>query len=349
MKKQWTRHGVVAVLAMGLMGSMYGCSEEDNGAAGLAGPDGTTIAAVAVPTLAEIQSAVDLETVQVPPMENNLGHWRERNGRQNLEEPAPITFLRESGSVLSSDQMVLLINTVADRYDAAISSRVENGEGRPGFRGRGRGNRSGQGQGQFQRGGGNGKRGGLFSELDLSEEQQEAMKALREAQRNEQGESIHAQLKAGTISAEQARDLMKEKRLAREAALAEILDADQLAKLEELHRAKEIERATKKLENTGDFMDKKLGVLTDILQLTESQVSSASAIMETAKTATQAMLNTIIESGLPKEEAFYQGYQIRTEAKAALEGILTEDQLEVFATLQERMPKKRGGKGGRGR
>ena len=73
--------------------------------------------------------------------------------------------------------------------------------------------------------------------LDLSEEQQAALAALREESRQAHLE-IRGQVREGILTREEARPLLEAQRAARQASLAEILTPEQLARLQELKAAR---------------------------------------------------------------------------------------------------------------
>jgi Spy/CpxP family protein refolding chaperone len=196
----------------------------------------------------------------------------------------------------------------------------------------GRGERGGRGGH-----GGPGEPGlGIWAELDLTPEQQEALTALLETHR-ETMRGLREDLRAGSITREEFHAAALEQREALEAEVREILTDEQEARLEELRCERRAERAAEQLERLGDHLEVKIDFLTRVLALDEAQQTELRSILEGSLDRMRDLLEQVQACTLSREEAREARAEIRDETAAAIGAILTEEQAQRFDALRELM------------
>jgi hypothetical protein len=211
--------------------------------------------------------------------------------------------------VLNSDQI------------AAIGARsAETGE-RTGDR-RSRGRRgSGPGEGFREGNGSEGGRHGSLDALDLSDEQLEQLKEIRESYAPELA-AIRDGVRDGSVSREEAGERMEAIREAMHQAMQGILTADQIALLEE-HRAEVEARRSEVESRRGEVRrqweerrEDERAAMISALDLTEEQVAALDALNERPERESRPS---------PKEMQ-----ELRDAHQQALLDVLDDDQAEIW-------------------
>jgi len=185
-------------------------------------------------------------------------------------------------------------------------------------------------QGRGQRGSGEGP----FAALELTDEQTEALQALREAQQADR----EAQRETGERPTQEEREAIRE---TRQAAVAEILTDEQIAQLEEL-RANRPERSegqgdrgrkSGRRGQRGDRPERGEGAFAE-LELTAEQTEAIQALRETQRADREAQRETGERPTQEEMEA------IREAHRAAIAEILTDEQLAQLEELRVNRPSR---------
>ena len=192
-------------------------------------------------------------------------------------------------------------------------------------------------------GGPDGQRAGGIERLDLSDEQQEAIKAIRESYKP-QIEAILAERENLTRAEikEQLDALREEIRGEVEA----VLTAEQLAQLEEWKAEAELRRAEREATQEAARDEAKL-VMIEVLGLTEAQVASLDELRESAEAERDA-IRELIESGADRDEVKAQADAQREAHQEALASILDDTQYEITLIHQALAMRRQNGQGGPG-
>ena len=308
-------------------------------AAALAGCNGDAVTAetdtndpLAPPAFTEIAEVISLDDSQGETIKAALTDWREASagqsrGRGEGRQALLKDFIAEVALSLETEKLAALVVFVVDHQESRMEAMRGKTQGRRGGARHGRGHGGGQG-------------GGMFAELDLTGEQQTAMKEARDAMR-ETMKALHEQFREGAITEEELHAQAQAAREAMKAAVAEILTEEQLAKLEELQAERMTERLERRLENLGSRIDEKLEFMAAVLDLTEAQQAAIRTIMETAVEDEKAIIQSILAGETSHEDGRTALHDLRAATREAIEAELTEDQL---ARLEALRPLKRGPK-----
>lgn len=201
--------------------------------------------------------------------------------------------------ILTSDQIAVigsrLEEMAAEARGRREGFRERRGSGGPGF-GRGEGGFHGEG-------------------LDLTDEQQTEIEAIRESFQPRL-EELREALREGSVSREEAREQMEAIRAEMEAAIAEVLTDDQLAVLEEWKAEREQSRDEAPVDRETRREAARVAMV-EALSLTSDQLAALDALHEAAR-----------EQGRPEDSDEAQAR--REEHRAALLEILDDEQEEIW-------------------
>lgn len=229
------------------------------------------------------------------------------------------------------------------RLDRAGDQRRQGGQ-------RGMQQRSGQpgGQGGPGMGGQNGQRGNVFEQLGLSDEQKEAIAAIREAYKP-QIEAILEQ--RDTLTREEIKEQLDALREQIKTEIEGVLTDEQKAQLEELKAEAEARRAEREAEMEANREAARL-VMIEVLGLTDDQVNALEELRASAETERDA-IRELVESGADRETVQAQVEAQREAHEAALASIYDDTQYEIVRihkAISMRFKAKQGqrGQGGAG-
>lgn len=200
--------------------------------------------------------------------------------------------------VLTSEQIATIAARQEQVRDRIAARRADSfGQGRNGPGTRQRGARGG-------RGGPGGAGGGPWAELDLTQAQQDVIRAVMEEYRP-QLEALRDQVHSGSLTREEARDQASAIRDAIRAEVEAVLTPEQLAALDDLRTARG-DRAQDREEARQQARD----AMTEALGLTAEQQTQIEALRDA-----------------PRAEGTRQ--ERREAHRDAFEAILTVEQLEI--------------------
>lgn len=171
--------------------------------------------------------------------------------------------------------------------------------------------------------------GGLMSQLDLTEEQQTQIEAIR-ADKKEQKRAI---FQNEELSREDKKQAIRDLRQQSKTAISAVLTEEQRQELAQLRQERQSKRMNKRLEK-----------MTKQLSLDEAQVTSIREIFEDAQTQKKA----IKDSDAPRKEKKEQFKALRDQVKTQVLGVLNEEQAEKFNQFMEKRSKRRGKRDKRG-
>jgi len=178
--------------------------------------------------------------------------------------------------------------------------------------------------------------GQVRQELNLTDEQKQQMKALREDLQKKQ-EELRSQVQSGALTPQEARAQMQQAREAHQAAVKEILTPEQQEQLEQ-HRQDKAEGPRAGMRNgRGNHMapgpDMK-GRLGNALGLTEEQKAQWQDLQKQFK----EQMEQLHQSGQrPDRETMLR---LREEHQAAFAAILTPEQLQKWEEFKKNGPRK---------
>ncbi len=176
----------------------------------------------------------------------------------------------------------------------------------------------------------------------LTDDQKEAFKEIMSAYK-EKFKAIHEQVKAGTLSKDDARTQMSALKDAMKSEIDDLLTDEQKAQIEQ-------NKADRKA-NRQAFRDSSKAVMVDILGMGADQVSSFDAINIESRDAAKALFEQAKNGDLDRESLRAALKNLFTEKNDKLEALFTDGQLEIIKihkALELRMKKHRGGKGKKG-
>ncbi len=224
--------------------------------------------------------------------------------------------------------------TLTDEQKAKLFDRIAQGDARQ---------RRGGGQGGFRPGG---HGGGALSQIDLTEDQETAITAIRESFKPAI-EAVLAQRDALT------REEIKEQLVAiKDQAQVEVeavLTADQLQQIADLKAAAEAARADREAQREANRAAAEL-VKIEVLGLTDQQVADLDALKASAEAERDA-IRQLADSGASDEDIQAAIEAAHTANQDALAAIVDDTQLEIImihGALASRMQRRRAGKGGHG-
>jgi hypothetical protein len=343
----------IVVCALGVTG----CSESGGpGRDVVAEPEAsgaTTTAAAYVPTLAEIETRIELREPQVAALGAALEELKSQAGaiggpRRGWKPPAQggdaasigpeagdrpiLRFIERSAQVLDPPQLVGLLTLLGERREQWRQGREDRmtADHRRPQSGRG-GDRPAR---EIEQ-----RLSELADLLGLSAEQREAVAAALREQR----EALR-ELRPGTSGEGRTPESMERRREIREAfeaKLTAILTPGQLEVLE-AHRSEQREQRTAQRDaRLEQFHERMIELLTNTLHLDAAQVEAVTRIQNEARDRTQAIHEAARTAQLPPADVRAQIEQVQAEARAAIAGVLTEEQRQVFEALLAWMPQPR--------
>ena len=198
-----------------------------------------------------------------------------------------------------------------------------------------------------------GRPGRLADALELTEDQRTQLAQLREQHReavHETMEGIRAQVEAGDLTREEAREQARTAREARRDDLDEILTPEQLQRLDELRAARQ-ERDDGERKRSGPRMGYRRhpgrghgpGHLIEALDLSGDQQAQLKALREQHRESVRETMDGIraqVEAGdLTREEARDQARAAREAHRDDLAQILTPEQLQKLDEIRANHPK----------
>jgi len=212
-----------------------------------------------------------------------------------------------------------------------LASLAEAQRGGRGGGGRSMKARTGEQTEQFQGRGQRGSGEGPFAALELTDEQTEALQALREAQRADR----EAQRETGERPTQEEREAIRE---AHRTAVAEILTDEQIAQLEELRANRPEGQGNRGRRGggrgqRGDRPERGEGPFA-ALELTYEQAEAIQALRETQRADREAQRETGERPTQEEREA------IREAHRAAIAEILTAEQLAQLEELRANRPNR---------
>lgn len=213
------------------------------------------------------------------------------------------------GGSLSSDVQSITGSDVSGEQLA-----LPDGDGRGAMDGAGRAERS-----EIDR---------LKALLSLTDDQVAQIQPILDATRQAL-EAVRAQVKAGTLSRDDAHAQVKALHDAQKSQILALLTPEQQAKWSEMRE-----------HHCGPFDITKLA---DALGLSADQVTQIQAITSASQDKVNAV-NAQVEAGtLSKDEAHAQIKQIMDDTKTAIDGVLTAEQKAQLAKMMEHRRGHRGG------
>lgn len=184
----------------------------------------------------------------------------------------------------------------------------------------------------------------LGFELDLDDDQRDAIDAVMEERRGE-FRALHDGFESGDLSAEQLRDQSKALRRSVEEELGQILSEEQSSRLVELRTERRSERAERREERTDEHVERRAELLATALELDDATSAKVRAALETSESEQRAVRAQLRDGEIEIEDARYQGYVITQETSAGIAAALDGDQSRKFEALHRLTP----GGGRRGR
>ncbi|GAB5520169.1 MAG: hypothetical protein RhofKO_24200 [Rhodothermales bacterium] len=168
--------------------------------------------------------------------------------------------------------------------------------------------------------------------IELTDEQKEAMKAVREQYRP-QLQALREQVQAETLTREAAREQGKALREAMKADVQAILTDEQKATLEAAREERKAKREDRN-DQRADRREASRNAMIDALDLTDEQQAALAALRDENKTereATREQVKAARENGetVDREAMREQAQAARTAHREAMDDILTDDQQEI--------------------
>lgn len=239
--------------------------------------------------------------------------------------------------------------TLSEEQKQRIFERLErsgsqDGRGGPGNRMQQRPVRRGgqQGPGADQ----DDSRGNPLAQLNLSDEQKEAIKAIRESYKP-QIEVILAQRDA--LSRTEIKEQLDELHEQIKAEVEGVLTDEQKAQLEEMKAAAEARRAEREAQMQANREAAK-AVMIEVLGLTNDQITALEELRESAEAEREA-IKALIESGADRETVKAQAEAQREAHQAAMISVFTDTQYEIVRiheaiSMRFKAKKGQGGRSG---
>jgi len=309
-----------------------------------------------LPTLAQIRADVDMSDTQAEKLGTAVERWHsaERSGSAAETFVSPeLEFVAESAAILDRQQLRQLVGVLA-RHRAANNGQQNGTQQRqhagncPGGPAGGMGPGAGAGmQGGPHRGGpggGPGGRGdcvgqpdcggaGPFASLGLSAEQlqavHEAMQTMRTAMR-----AAHDQFESGALTEEAFRQAVDAARQAFDAALQGILTPEQYATLQQQHLDRFIEHLERRIEHMRAGAARHLELLTQILDLSPTQVQAIADIHAGIVPRLEAIVAGVKDGSLTLDAAQTALRTVHEETRTAIVAVLTPEQATLFEDLR---------------
>ncbi|MCK4548349.1 MAG: hypothetical protein KAW17_13015 [Candidatus Eisenbacteria sp.] len=355
---------VSALAIAGLLMIGAGCSENetDPGMMGLTSPQSTSDTAW-MPSVSDIESAVELTPEQRVAMEAAAGRFREtfaaavadrpqrgERGRHGAHgqrarfgeagdmpdhERPFLAFIGECADILGPRQFVQFTGFLAERHEAHRSEMAGLGRG---GRDRGRGGRGGFHGRHFGPGESCGERfEQMAGDLNLTEEQSAQVREAAEAM-HERMRDFREQCRSGDCDREAVREQAREMREAFRAQLETILTPEQIAQMEEHRAERQSEMMERREARHEQRMEQRIEFLTRVLDLDESQAQQVRDITEAAMQQHQTLRESVRSGEIEFEDAQDRVGEIHEEAVAAIRDLLTSEQQEMFDALTNLLP-----------
>lgn len=223
------------------------------------------------------------------------------------------------------------------RLDRAGDQRRQGGQ-----RGMQQQRRGGQGMG-----GQNGPRGNVLEQIGLSDEQKDAIAAIRETYKP-QIEAILEQ--RDTLTREEIKEQLDALREQIKTEIESVLTDEQKAQLEELKAEAEARRAEREAKMEANREAARLDMI-EVLGLTDDQVNALEELRASAEAERDA-IRELIESGADRETVQAQVEAQREAHEAALVSIYDDTQYEIVRihkAISMRFKAKQGQRGQGGR
>ena len=192
----------------------------------------------------------------------------------------------------------------------------QNGQRRPGMGGPGMSGPGGQGQGDGPRSG--------FAQLDLSDDQQAAIKDIRESYKDDI-QAVVAQRE--TLSRDEIKEQLEMLHESIRAEIEAVLTTDQLQQLEDLKAEAEARRAERQAEMEANREAAKV-VMIEVLGLTTDQIAALDDL-RASREADRESIRELKDSGASEEDVKAAAVAFRAANEAALNIILDDTQLEI--------------------
>lgn len=237
---------------------------------------------------------------------------------------------------VSDDLQAKLTDSEFAELQTALEQRPEAREGRRGKRGFRRGGRRGGPQQNARHGGERGAHlEALAEEIDLTDEQQEQLKAIHQDTRAAMQELRQAR-RDGSMTPNELREQAMTIREQTKADVQAVLTPEQQAELEARREAKKAERQARREESQA--------IMAEVLELTAEQQDALDALRDEAKAERKAVREQIQSGNVDREALRTQREDTRDTYQSALADILTEDQYEtvvIHHALAKRLLKAR--------
>jgi hypothetical protein len=179
--------------------------------------------------------------------------------------------------------------------------------------------------------------GRAAEDLDLSWDQRKAARVALESAGDDLGD-LRESFEEGSLSAEQLRDDARERRLALEKELQDILTAEQWTGWTGMRDEWREERNENAPYGRQEAMEPRAELLGKVLQLDDKQMDVVRTAFQRAVQKRHEDRAAFRKGEIGPEEAFYREYKQREETTAAIATALDDDQARVFAALDRMIP-----------
>lgn len=320
------RNTTLAAIAALAIAAAAGCSNNNEPVAGT--DNATTDASAYVPTLAQVQAAVTMDSDDAAVVSSALADWRRAADTAGDERPfagrrAGMAFLADVAPSLDNAQLADMVAFLSDFRDAH----------RRQARGEMRGGRGGFGRMEKQ----------MAQDLGLSADQQKQMQQLH-AEMRTQMRAHHEEMRDSDATPEERQADMKAFHDAQREKLAKILTPEQLEKHDALRTERRAERRERAMDRMEDHVSERTAWLAAVLGLSDEQKASVSDLLtKSMETRKAAMQQAIDENAPGPRMAWKQHAEQRDQTHQAIEALLTPQQKERFEIvnqLHDRGPRK---------
>ena len=179
------------------------------------------------------------------------------------------------------------------------------------------------------------KKGGMYSDLDLSETQKAEMQKISETYRTEM-QSVRAN---NAISSDEKKDRIMKLRAEQKQKVEALLTPDQKVKLDKKREGMKEER----MEKMEDKRDEKHEKMTKELNLSNDQGQKIKELHERYRNQMKAIKDN---SSISQEERMAQVKSLKEKERIELKSILSAEQFEKYSEMRKDnrkdMQKKRG-------
>jgi len=351
--------GLASIVALGFAAA--GCGDDD---AGLMGADAAVTGELNldIPALAELSGRLNLSEEQARDMETILAAWRtdvnermekraekhEAGGRKGSRlhgEGAPghgffmgrfggprgfgdglladapgFDHLADAAAILDNDQLATFTAYIEERRQARREEWRGKGDTKP------------RGTGPMAR--------KMASRFGLSESEAEALRAAHK-ESAERTRQLHKDYAAGTISAEQLRDGLRDVRLSVESKAKELMGAEDFEAIHAKGSEKRGEMFERRSERLDERATKQADRLARALRMDAAGKSRLEAALRETIPARRQLLEELSSDQVTPEDALYRGIQIEKEASAAIRATLSPEEAARFDSLVRLIPGNR--------